>query len=105
MEVIEPSSNGAVVTFKTRMDAEKAIQTMSQNRFKENCQLNYSWFDENLTKSLNKSEMSEALNASPSQSVRAPRAVSECLHAPPTAHFSYNHCSDSPGPAGEHSSD
>ncbi|XP_054164104.1 RNA-binding protein 26-like isoform X2 [Oppia nitens] len=46
VETIEPSTNGAVVTFKTRVDAENAVQNISQIKFKENFQLNYSWFDD-----------------------------------------------------------
>jgi hypothetical protein len=59
--VIEPSSSGAVVTFKTRHDAETATQNISTIKFKENFQLNYSWFDEKKSKS-DKINLSKNLN-------------------------------------------
>jgi hypothetical protein len=59
--VIEPSSSGVVVTFKTRRDAENATQNISTIKFKENFQLNYSWFDEKKSKS-DKINLSKNLN-------------------------------------------
>lgn len=64
--MIDPSTNGAVVTFKTREDAEKAIKNLSQTKFKEKFQLSYSWFDEKLAKSVSKSEVNESANESKS---------------------------------------
>ncbi len=59
--MIEPSSSGVVVTFKTRRDAENATQNISTIKFKENFQLNYSWFDEKKSKS-DKINLSKNLN-------------------------------------------
>jgi len=58
--VIEPSSSGVIVTFKTRHDAEKATQNISTIKFKDSFQLNYSWFDEKKSKS-DKTNLSKTL--------------------------------------------
>ncbi|CAG2103725.1 unnamed protein product [Medioppia subpectinata] len=66
VEVIEPSSSGALVTFKTRVDAERATQNMSQIKFKENLQLTYSWFDDKISK-LDKNTLTKNISESKSE--------------------------------------
>jgi len=75
VEVIEPSSSGAVVTFRTRVDAERAIQNMSQIKFKENFQLNYSWFDDKISKS-DKNSLTQSIGESKSENEANDRHVS-----------------------------
>ncbi|RWS31141.1 RNA-binding protein 26-like protein, partial [Leptotrombidium deliense] len=46
VETIDPSSNGAIVTFKTRRDAEVAVSQIGTIKFKDHFTLKHSWFDE-----------------------------------------------------------
>lgn len=48
MEVdsIECSANGAIVTFRSRSDAEIALTQIVANKFKNRTTLKWSWFDE-----------------------------------------------------------
>ena len=58
------------------MDAEKAIQNMSQIKFKENFQLNYSWFDEKLAKSAEKKSLNNTSIEPKSENLGNNREVS-----------------------------
>lgn len=46
MESIDNSSSGAIVTFKTRQDAEIAVAQIGTIKFKDHLTLKCSWFDE-----------------------------------------------------------
>ena len=51
VECIEPFSSGAIVTFKTRNDAELASKQIANINFKKDTALTFVWFDENKVKS------------------------------------------------------